>query len=82
MYIPCKYVISINMSFLLFWSQRTNMSSFFNMVNCNIQSDPIFVSENLRGDRNRAVDFKIQSFFKSESNDSICLKSHDKIIGA
>ena len=27
----------------------------------------------------RAVDFKIQSFFKSESNDSICLKSYDSI---
>ena len=29
--------------------------------------------------RVKAVDFRIQSFFKSESNDLICLKSHDKI---
>ena len=31
-------------------------------------------------DVSRAVDFKIRCFFKSESNDSTCLKSHDKII--
>ena len=30
--------------------------------------------------RPEPFDFKIQSFFKSESNDSICLKSHNKII--
>ena len=64
-----KYVIS---SVIHPKNKRNGVKSIYAKV--------VFQISNIFWIMTRAVDFRIQSFLKSESNDSIYLKSIDKII--